>query len=68
MAVKVVVAWSTVTSLIHIGVIANHCMIFYTLFFFHLGSGTMFLRPEKIVRHQSLETVDIDRLKDLLVK
>ena len=51
----------------HIGVITNHCMICYTLFF-HLGSGTMFLRPEKIVRHQSLETVDIDRLKDLLVK
>ena len=67
MAVKVVVAWSTVTSLIHIGVITNHYMICYTLFF-HLGSGTMFLRPEKIVRHQSLETVDIDRLKDLLVK
>ena len=42
-------------------------MICYTRFF-HLGSGTMFLRPEKIVRHQSLETVDIDRLKDLLVK
>lgn len=39
-----------------------------TELFTHNGSGTMFLRPEKIVRHQSLETVDIDRLKDLLVK
>lgn len=33
-----------------------------------LGSGTMFLRPEKIEKHHSLETVDVDRLKELLIK
>lgn len=33
-----------------------------------LGSGTMFLRPEAIHKHRSLDTVDIDRLQDLLIK
>lgn len=36
--------------------------------FTHNGSGTMFLRPEKIEKHHSLETVDVDRLKELLIK
>lgn len=36
--------------------------------FTHNGSGTMFLRPEAIHRYHSLDTVDIDRLQDLLIK
>lgn len=36
--------------------------------FTHKGSGTMFLRPEKIQKHQVLSTVDIERLKELLIK
>lgn len=35
---------------------------------FVLGSGTMFLRPEKIQKHHSMATVDIEKLKDLLIK
>ena len=33
-----------------------------------LGSGTMFLRPEEIHKHHSLATVDIEKLKELLIK
>ncbi|KAK2561609.1 N-acetylglutamate synthase [Acropora cervicornis] len=32
------------------------------------GSGTMFLRPEKIQKHHTLATVDTDKLKQLLIK
>lgn len=36
--------------------------------FLMLGSGTMFLRPEKIQKHHTLVTVDTDKLKQLLIK
>lgn len=36
--------------------------------FTHKGSGTMFLRPEKIQKHHTLATVDTDKLKQLLIK
>lgn len=36
--------------------------------FTHKGSGTMFLRPEKIQKHHTLVTVDTDKLKQLLIK
>jgi len=39
-----------------------------TELFTHKGSGTMFLRPEKIQKHHSMATADIEKLKDLLIK
>lgn len=39
-----------------------------TELFTHKGSGTMFLRPEKIETHHTLATVDVEKLKDLLIK
>lgn len=39
-----------------------------TELFTHKGSGTMFLRPEEIQKHHSLATVDIEKLKELLIK
>ena len=42
--------------------------VFVTFHQSFLGSGTMFLRPEEIQKHHSLATVDIEKLKELLIK
>lgn len=42
--------------------------VFFILGIILLGSGTMFLRPEKIQKHDSLDTVHVEKLKDLLIK